>query len=113
MIPLVSTAMETQPIGSLPTFIRPEDATVTNKVFFKVRISRQDGTFYVRDDLPDTKENRVFYGSLTVGLFGKAAPRHVERFLSYINPGNPLDDNPLPSYVDPCSQALTKHLGCC
>jgi cyclophilin family peptidyl-prolyl cis-trans isomerase len=67
-----------------------------------VRISRQDGTFYVRDDLPDTAENRVFQGRLVVGLYGKVAPTSVERFLSYVDPdanSSPLDDdNPLPSY---------------
>ena len=74
-------------------------AVVTDRVFFDVRISRQDGTFYVRDDLPDTIENQVFTGRLTLGLFGQAAPNHVQRFLSYVNTGNkPLDDNPLPSY---------------
>ena len=78
----------------------PNQAVVTDKVFFNVRISRQDGTFYVRDDLPDTPENTVFQGRLVMGLFGKAAPNHVERFLNYVNAGfNPLDDdNPLPSY---------------
>ena len=73
---------------------------ITDKVFFDVRISRQDGTFYVRDDLPDTLDNQVFTGRLTFGLFGKAAPNHVQRFLSYVNTAGslPLDDNPLPSY---------------
>lgn len=81
------------------TLLTPEEAVVTDKVFFDVRISRQDGTFYVRDDLPNTVENQVFRGRLTVGLFGKTAPNHVQRFLSYIQSGyNPLDDNPLPSY---------------
>ena len=78
----VANAEEAQTTTSM--FIRPEDAVVTDKVFLKVRISRQDGTFYVRDDLPDLPENRVFSGTLTIGLFGKAAPRHVEKFLSYI-----------------------------
>ena len=82
------------------TFLDPEQAKITDKVFMDVRISRQDGTFYVRDDLPDTPENRVFLGRLTIGLFGQAAPNHVARFKSYIHPAadDPLDDNPLPSY---------------
>lgn len=72
---------------------------ITNTVFFKVRISRQDGTFYVRDDLEDTPENRVFTGTLELGLFGTVAPRAVQQFLKYVNiTYNPLDDNPLPSY---------------
>lgn len=85
--------------SSPPTSIRPEDALVTDKVFMNVRISRQDGTFYVRDDLQDIPENRVFSGRLVLGLFGTLAPTHVERFLSYVNTGtNLLDDNPMPSY---------------
>jgi hypothetical protein len=72
---------------------------ITNTVFFNVRISRQDGTFYVRDDLEDTPENRVFTGTLELGLFGTVAPRAVQQFLNYVNiTYNPLDDNPLPSY---------------
>lgn len=74
-------------------------ATVTHRVFMDVRISRQDGTFYVRDDLPDTPENRVFLGRLKIELFGNAAPAAVEQFLRYINVEyNPLQDDPLPSY---------------
>ena len=81
------------------TALSPDQAVVTDKVFFDVRISRQDGSFYVRDDLPDTIENQVFQGRLTFGLFGKATPNHVQRFISYVETGNkPLDDNPLPSY---------------
>lgn len=80
-------------------YIDPDDAKITDKVFFDVRISRQDGTFYVRDDLPDTPENRVFRGRLTMGLFGEAAPNHVQRFKSYFNPAvSDEDDNPLPNY---------------
>lgn len=64
-----------------------------------VRISRQDGTFYVRDDLPDIPENKVFSGRLVLNLFGKNAPVAVERFLSYIVAAADDDvDNPLPSY---------------
>lgn len=74
-------------------------APVTDKVIFSVRISRQDGTFYVRDDLEDTPENTVFYGQLTMGLFGNTVPRTVKEFLKYVDGGfNPMDDNPLPSY---------------
>lgn len=92
--PAIAAAPETPAVAT-----SPEKAVVTDKVFFDVRISRQDGTFYVRDDLPDTIENQVFTGRLTIGLFGKAAPNHVQRFLGYVNTGNkPLDDNPLPSY---------------
>jgi cyclophilin family peptidyl-prolyl cis-trans isomerase len=78
----------------------PSDAVVTHKVFMNVRISRQDGTFYVRDDLPDIPENKVFSGRLVLGLFGQNAPATVERFLSYIpNAADDDVDNPLPSYA--------------
>lgn len=50
-------------------------AEVTDKVFFDLRIARQDGSSYVRDDLPDTFENRVIQARLTMGLFGKQAPK--------------------------------------
>jgi cyclophilin family peptidyl-prolyl cis-trans isomerase len=87
-----------------PSFILPSEATITKKVFFNVRVSRQDGTFYVRDDLPDTPENQVFQGRIVVGLYGKNAPNHVHRFLSYIQTaatslGGDDNDNPLPSYA--------------
>lgn len=71
------------------------DPEITSKVKFNVRISRADGTFYTRDDETDKD---VFNGSLTFGLYGKIAPNHVEKFLSYAQSYNPLDDNPLPSY---------------
>lgn len=91
--------------------VSPDDAKVTQKVFMKVRISRQDGTFYVRDDLPDTPENRVFQGQLTIGLFGNNAPETVQKFLSYLQPENPLDDNPLPSYGRSVFPALDQASG--
>jgi hypothetical protein len=50
-------------------------AEVTDKVFLDIRIARQDGSSYVRDDLPDTFENRVITARLTLGLFGKQAPQ--------------------------------------
>lgn len=72
---------------------------ISHKVFFDVRISRADGSFYVRDDLPDTPENRVFTGTITMGLFGTVAPVHVREFLKYVEVAyDPLDDNPAPSY---------------
>jgi cyclophilin family peptidyl-prolyl cis-trans isomerase len=85
-------------ISSSTTYISPDDAKITDKVYFDVRISRQDGSFYVRDDLPDIPENQVFQGRLTIGLFGSAAPQHVQRFKSYVAANDPLDDNPLPNY---------------
>ena len=73
---------------------------ITQKVAFDVRISRQDGTFYVRDDLPDTPENKVFYGRLVFGLFGTIAPVHVDNFLKYVVTAYDAAeiDSPKPSY---------------
>lgn len=70
---------------------------ITDRVVFDVRVSRSDGTFYTRGD--ETDEERKFY-SVTVGLFGKAAPTHVERFLSYVRPSEEVlrDDRPFPAY---------------
>ena len=75
-----------------------DDIPVTHKVYFDVRISRSDGTFYVRDD--EDPNDKVFRGRLVFGLFGTMAPKCVENFLSYVNVKNndPLDENPFPSY---------------
>ena len=71
------------------------DAKITHKVYFDVRISRADGTFYVRDDTePD---NEPFYGQLVFGLFGNATPNHAKEFLSFVEVPYEVD-NPLPSY---------------
>ena len=87
-------------------------APITHKVFMDVRISRSDGTFYVRDDLPDIPENKVFSGRLVLGLFGTKAPTAVDRFLSYVVvPLNPLDDNPLPSYGRSSFKSLDQSTG--
>jgi hypothetical protein len=65
-------------------------------VFFDVRIARQDGSFFARDDLPDLPENKVFYGRLTLELFD-ATP--TPYFMKYVVLNeSPLDDNPQPSY---------------
>jgi cyclophilin family peptidyl-prolyl cis-trans isomerase len=88
-----------QQLGPSSSYIAPSQAEVTDKVFFDIRISRQDGTFYVRDDLPDLPENRVFSGRLKIGLFGKTAPRHVQNFLSYVTiPPTTNEDSNYPSY---------------
>lgn len=86
LLPNVSSATED---------INPKEPEITSKVKFNVRISRADGTFYTRDDETDKD---VFNGSLTLGLYGKLAPNHVEKFLSYAQKYNPLEDDPLPSY---------------
>ena len=80
-----------------------------------VRISRADGSFYVRDAPPasasasasasssssssssSVETDDPFYGTLVLGLFGDVAPNHVMRFLGYVDV--PYDvDTPLPSY---------------
>lgn len=87
-------------------------APITHKVFMDVRISRSDGTFYVRDDLPDIQENKVFYGRLVLGLFGKTAPMAVEQFLTYVNVAPSFDDDaPLPSYGRSSFKSLDQSTG--
>ncbi len=103
---LLSTACWTSTVSnaveapSSTQYIDASQAKVTNKVYFDVRVSRQDGSFYVRDDLPETPENQVFYGKIVVGLFAQNAPTHVEKFLSYIPSSSDSlsEENPLPSY---------------
>ena len=64
---------------------------ITDRVFLDLRIARQDGSTYIRDDLPDTFENRVITARIVLGLFGRQAPNHVKNFLSYVVP--PKDDD--------------------
>jgi len=90
----------------------------TDKVFFDVRVARQDGSTYVRDDLPDTFENRVLKVRLVFGLYGTLTPNHVEKFLNYIVPP-PLQqqgmiedvDNPYPSYSRSTFTSLEQSTG--
>jgi cyclophilin family peptidyl-prolyl cis-trans isomerase len=94
---------------ALPTMPNVE---ITDKVFMDVRISRQDGSTYVRDDLPDTFENRVLFHRLVFGLYGKEAPNHVQKFLSYIVPPKDDDvDNPYPSYGRSAFKSLDQETG--
>lgn len=90
-------------------------AKITHKVTLNVRISRADGTFYIRDDPPDTiptSDNQVFYGQLILGLFGQVAPTHVERFLTYADVlYTPVDDTPAPSYARSLFQSLDQTNG--
>jgi cyclophilin family peptidyl-prolyl cis-trans isomerase len=100
-LPSSPTSMTTMP-----------DVEITDKVFMDIRISRSDGSFYVRDDLPDTFENRVIQKRLTFGLYGKTAPNHVERFLSYIIPQDKEDvDSPFPSYGRSTFKSLDQETG--
>eukprot|EP00553_Chaetoceros_curvisetus_P011003 CAMPEP_0204641284 /NCGR_PEP_ID=MMETSP0717-20131115/50767_1 /ASSEMBLY_ACC=CAM_ASM_000666 /TAXON_ID=230516 /ORGANISM="Chaetoceros curvisetus" /LENGTH=283 /DNA_ID=CAMNT_0051661931 /DNA_START=54 /DNA_END=905 /DNA_ORIENTATION=+ len=91
--PSSSSAIELKPSS-------PDDPTITHKVTFNVRISRSDGTFYVRDEPNPTPDNQVFTGSVSFGLYGNLAPNHVRRFLNYVDVNySPGDDIPLPSYA--------------
>lgn len=97
----------------------PENVEITDRVFMDVRIARSDGSTYIRDDLPDTFENTVLFQRITIGLYGTLMPRHVEKFLSYIEPttntGNGGDvydvDNPYPSYSRSNFPALDQETG--
>lgn len=100
MVILNSGGLMISPSVSVATTINDDitnvEPDITSKVKFNVRISRPDGTFYTRDDETDKE---VFYGSILLGLYGKIAPNHVERFLSFVQTAySPLDDAPFPSY---------------
>jgi cyclophilin family peptidyl-prolyl cis-trans isomerase len=105
-LPSSSSSSSPNTITAMP------DAEITHKVFMDIRISRNDGSFYVRDDLPDTFENRVIKTRLTFGLYGKLTPNHVEKFLSYIiTPDKEDVDNPFPSYGRSTFKALDQETG--
>mmetsp|Transcript_23592 Transcript_23592/g.65482 ORF Transcript_23592/g.65482 Transcript_23592/m.65482 type:complete len:340 (-) Transcript_23592:479-1498(-) len=94
----------------LPTM--PENVEITDKVFIDVRVARADGSTYIRDDLPDTFPNRVLFQRITIGLYGKAAPKATEKFLSYIDIEKDFDiDNPYPSYSRSTFPALDQTTG--
>ncbi len=95
---------------SLP--IMPDTFEITDKVFIDVRVARSDGSTYIRDDLPDTFENRVLFQRISIGLYGKTAPKAVQKFLSYIETENDFDiDNPFPSYSRSTFPALDQASG--
>lgn len=94
----------------LPTM--PENVEITDKVFMDVRVARSDGSTYIRDDLPDTFPNRVLFQRITIGLYGKAAPKAAQKFLSYIDTDKDFDiDNPFPSYSRSSFPALDQGTG--
>lgn len=87
-IPASASAVSTEPPSTVPPpppLITEAIPAVTHRVTFDIRISRQDGTFYVRDDL-DTSipENNVSYSTLTFELFGRVCPNAVAQFLKYV-----------------------------
>ena len=82
---------------------------VTHKVFMDIRISRADGTFYVRDTIEDPTDE-PFYAHLVLGLFGNNAPNSVQQFLQYVDV--PFDlDNPNPSYATTRFRTLDSESG--
>jgi hypothetical protein len=78
LLPLLEVPTTLPAPNAAPAF---PDAKITDKVFMDIRVSRQDGSFYVRDDLPDTFENRVLSSRLEFG------PRLVWQscLLSYVS----------------------------
>jgi len=90
----------------------PGNFEITDKVFIDVRVARSDGSTYIRDDLPDTFENRVLFQRISIGLYGKTAPKAVQKFLSYIEADKDFDiDNPFPSYSRSTFPALDQETG--
>lgn len=95
---LISSSFFSSSTVDVVNAIDVDQPKVTHKVFMDVRISRADGSFYVRDDPnPSSSSSEPFYGTLVFGLFGDRTPIHVKRFLDYVDV--PYDvDSPLPSY---------------
>ena len=109
-----TTTTTTSTTLKLPTM--PDDVVITDKVYMDVRVARQDGSTYVRDDLDDTFENTVLFQRITFGLYGKIAPNHVTKFLSYIETPKNIDieellENPFPSYSRSTFPALNQETG--
>ncbi len=90
-VPIVgysSSASAAIDVSSLPQ--------ITHKVFMDIRISRRDGTFYVKKNIEDPNDEPI-YAHLVLGLYGNNAPNCVRQFLNYVNV--PFDlDSPNPSY---------------
>jgi hypothetical protein len=111
LLPTSSVALAAEATASIGGVVVDQlPPKVTHKVRMDVRISRADGSFYVRDAPPPAAsasssssssvvndDDDPFYGTLVLGLFGNVAPVHVGRFLGYVDV--PYDvDSPLPSY---------------
>ena len=106
----MSTSSSASSALGLPTM--PENVEITDIVFMDVRVGRADGSTYVRDDLPDTFPNRVLFQKITIGLYGKVAPKACKKFLSYIDTEKDFDiDNPYPSYSRSNFPALDQGTG--
>lgn len=109
LLPLLELPNALPATNAPPAF---PDAKITDKIFMDIRVSRQDGSFYVRDDLPDTFENTVLSTRLEFGLYGNLAPNHVKKFLSYVISSQDEDVNsPLPSYSRSTFVALDQSTG--
>lgn len=91
--PLRSNAVGTSSSASSTSYKYPP---TTHKVRFSVRISRSDGTFYVRDD--DDPLDTVFTGTIVLALFGTVAPNHVSQFLKYVSEAFDATTDAVPSY---------------
>lgn len=98
---IAATAASTRASAAATSDAQPQ---ITHKVFFDVRISRSDGTFYVRDPIVNGQAETTgdgadepLYAQLIFGLYGNKAPNHVKQFLSYVDVPYEID-NPLPSY---------------
>jgi len=84
-----------------------ETAEITHKVYLNTRIARSDGSFYIREvGADEDPDDTVFYGRITIGLFGKDAPNHVDRFLSYVD-GEPSYARSIVSAYDDTTGVLT------
>ena len=104
-VPLVKAASATDPVST------PEGLPkVTQKVYIDVRISRADGTFYVKPDDEVRPDDEPFYGQLVVGLFGEQVPQHCKEFVSYIDVPYQVD-TPMPSYSRSKFQTLDSSTG--
>ena len=104
-VPLVKAASATDPVSTAEGLPR-----ITQKVFIDVRISRADGTFYVKPENEVRPDDEPFYGQLVVGLFGEQVPNHCKEFVSYIDVPYQVD-SPLPSYSRSKFQTLDSSTG--
>jgi len=105
-----AAAVTTETSSSSTTTAATTLPKITDRILIDVRIARPDGTFYVRGDETDDLVKKY---SLKIGLFGKAAPTHVERFLSYVRPSEEVirDDKPFPSYSQSRFQSFDEATG--
>ena len=63
----------------LPAAAQGPAPKITDRVYFKVQIARKDGSLDPRDDAPD----QPYFATLVFGLYGEAAPKSVQKFLTF------------------------------